>query len=161
MLGLYRMAFCRTALASSYRPCELSTLPKLPSAENRKLLAIIIKVFKEQLTLWRIYGNGTPVQALLVPPVRIPSHGSQAHGGQQDAEAEKQDAARLLGAGHQPGDAVAHQQTEPDTGQVQEPLGHHEAHVEEEVAGGQERQRQEAAGHEEHDGVPILRRQVL
>lgn len=158
MLGLYRMAFCRTALASSYLPCELSTLPKLPSAGNRKLLVIIIKGFKGQLTLGRIYGNSTPVQALLVPPVRIPSDGSQAHGGQQDAEAEEQGIARLMGAGHQPGDAVAHQQAEPDAGQVQETLGHHEAHVEEEIAGGQEWQCQEAAGHEEHDGVPIPRR---
>jgi len=40
------------------------------------------------LTLWRIDGNGAAVQALLVPPIGIPSQGPQAHGGQKDTEAQ-------------------------------------------------------------------------
>lgn len=44
MLGRYLRASIKASFASSYRPCALRTLPKLPSAA-KKQTKILIKIY--------------------------------------------------------------------------------------------------------------------
>lgn len=88
---------------------------------------------------------GRSVECLLVPPVPVPLCSASRQSDQQEDEPSDHD--RLVTSSHERPDADGHQHTETYTRQVENTLGHHEAHVEEEVGGEQEGKSYESKAH--------------